>query len=224
MFLGKNRMGEVQVVVLNGYTPQNVGTQDFLNAINQYATLTDATAYSYMMNGHAFYQINFPTAGKSWLYDGATKVWCEVGYDNARHRGNIGILFLGKTYVSDYANGKVYKLDPTVLTDNGTSIPREIISRHLTGDNYIPISQLWIDMETGVGATTGQGTDPQVMLSCSNDFGHNWGPEIWRSAGPLGNFNWRVWFNRLGSDYQWTFKLRITDPVKVALHSEGYVQ
>ena len=223
-FLGKNRMGEAQVVVLNGYTPQNVGSQDFLDAINKYATLSDATAFSYMQNGHAFYQINFPTANKSWLYDGGTKVWSEVGYDNSRHRGNMSTLFLGKTYVADYSNGRIYKLDPTSFTDNGTSIPRELISRHLAGDNYIPISQLWVDMETGVGTTSGQGSDPQVMLACSNDFGHSYGPEIWRSAGPLGNYGWRAWWNRLGSDYQWTFKLRITDPVKVAIKGDGYVQ
>jgi hypothetical protein len=131
-------MGECQVVILNGYTPKPVGGQDFLNAINQYSTVSDATAFSYMLNGHPFYQINFPTAGASWLYDGQTGVWSELQSDTGRHRANIATLFLGKTYCTDYANGKIYKLDPTVYTDNGTAIPREIISRHLTGDNYIP--------------------------------------------------------------------------------------
>lgn len=216
-------MGECQVVLLNGYKPQPVGGQDFLDAINKYATVNDATAFSYMLDGHPFYEINFPTAGKSWLYDGATNVWSELQSDTGRHRANIATLYLGKTYCTDYTNGKIYKLDPTVYTDNGTAIPREIISRHLTSDDYLPINQLWIDMETGVGATTGQGTNPQVMLQISNDWGHNYGPEVWRDAGPIGNFGWRVWWNRLGSDYQWTFKLRITDPVKVAIKGDGYL-
>lgn len=223
MFLARNRMGECQVVLLNGYTPKPVGGQDFLNAINKYATVNDATAFSYMLNGHPFYQINFPTAGKSWLYDGSTNVWSELQSDTGRHRANIATLYLGKTYCTDYANGKIYKLDPNVYTDNGASIPREIISRHLTSDDYLPITQLWVDMEAGVGVTSGQGTNPQVMLQVSNDWGNNWGPEVWRDAGPLGNYNWRVWWNRLGSDYQWTFKLRITDPVKVAIKGDGYI-
>lgn len=223
MFLGRNRMGECQVVLLDGYTPKPVGSDDFLDAINRYSTVSDATAFSYMLNGHPFYQINFPTAGKSWLYDGKTNAWSELQSDTGRHRCNLATLYLGKTYCTDYANGKIYKLDPTTFTDNGTSIAREIVSRHLESDKYLAINQLWIDMETGVGATTGQGEHPQVMLQCSNDFGHSWGPEVWRDAGPLGNYNWRVWFNRLGSDYQWTFKLRVTDPVKVAIKGDGYL-
>jgi hypothetical protein len=134
MFLGRNRMGECQVVLLNGYTPQPVGSQDFLDAINKYSTVNDATAFSYMNNGHAFYQINFPTAGKSWLYDGATKVWGEVGGETTRHRANMGVFFINRMVVADYSNGNLYTLDKTSYTDNGTAILREIVSRHLIGE------------------------------------------------------------------------------------------
>lgn len=151
MFLGKNRMGEVQVVELNGYSPTPVGGTDFLYAINQYSTVADATAFSYMRNGHAFYQINFPTAGKSWLYDGNTKLWGELQSSGGRHRANMGVIFNGSMYVADYALGKLYKLDSNVYSDNGAAVAREITGLHLFGDNYIPINQLWVDMEVGVG-------------------------------------------------------------------------
>jgi hypothetical protein len=224
MFLGRNRMGECQVVLLNGYTPEPVGGQDFLDAINKYATVNDATAFSYMNNGHPFYQINFPTAGKSWLYDGATKAWSEVGGDTTRHAANMGIFFINRVIVADYSSGKLYVLDKTSYTDNGASISRQIVSRHLIGGNYIPISQLWIDMEDGVGLVTGQGSDPQVSLEVSEDRGHTWSIELWRSFGKIGDFQQRAWWNRLGSQYSWTFRLKITDPVKVAIMSEGWVQ
>lgn len=224
MFLGRNRMGECQVVILNGYTPQPVGGQDFLDAINKYSTVNDATAFSYMNNGHPFYQINFPTAGKSWLYDGSTKVWSEVGGEMIRHSANIGVFFINRMIVTDYSTGKLYTLNKTTFTDNGAMIPREIISRHLIGDNYIPIYQLWVDMETGVGLATGQGSDPQVSLEISEDRGHTWSNEIWRSFGKIGDFQARAWWDRLGSSYSWTFRLKISDPVKVAIMSEGWTQ
>lgn len=227
MFLGRNRMGEAQVVVLNGYTPQPVGgqgVQDFLAAINSYATVSDATALSYMQSGHPFYQINFPTAGKSWLYDGLTKVWGELKSDTGRHRANIGVLYLGKMVVSDYTSGKLYRLNQNTFTDNGTMIEREIVSRHLLSENYLPISELWVDMEVGVGLATGQGSNPQAMLAISEDRGKSYGPELWRSFGPIGDYQDRVTWNRLGSSRAWTFKLRVTDPVKVAISSEGWMK
>lgn len=224
MFLGRNRMGECQVVLLNGYTPEPVGGQDFLDAINKYSTVNDATAFSYMNNGHPFYQINFPTASKSWLYDGSTKVWSEVGTDVARHRANMGVFFINRMIVADWENGKLYTLDKTSFSDNGVSISRQIVSRHIIGEDYVPISQLWLDMEEGVGLVSGQGSDPQVSLEVSEDRGHTWSNEIWRSFGKIGDFKNRAQWNRLGSAMSWTFRVKVTDPVKVALMSEGWIQ
>lgn len=227
MFLGRNRMGECQVVILNGYTPEPVGgqgVQDFLAAINGYSTVNDATALSYMQSGHAFYQINFPTAGKSWLYDGLTKVWSELQSDTGRHRANMGVLYLQKMVVADYSNGRIYRLNQNTYSDNGIDIPREIISRTIRSDNYLAIHELWLDLEVGVGLTSGQGSDPQVMLSISEDGGRTFGPEIWRSAGQIGDYLNRVIWNRLASSRLWTFKIRITDQVKVAICSDGWVQ
>jgi hypothetical protein len=227
IFLGKNRMGKYQVVVLNGYIPTPVGGSDFITAIEQYTAVSDATAYSYMQNGHPFYQINFPTAGKSWLYDGLTKIWSEVGYDTSRHPGNLAVLYLNSVVVGDYQTGKVYRLDQNSYTDNGTMIPRELVSKPtLFGDNYTPITRFWVDMETGIGLTSGQGSNPQVMLSVSKDGGNSYGTERWHSAGKIGEYSSRVYWNRLGSvkpGEAWTFKIRMTDPNKFAVLADGWI-
>jgi hypothetical protein len=126
--------------------------------------------------------------------------------------------------VSDYATGKLYRLNQNTYTDNGAQITREIISRHIISDKFVPITQLWVDMEVGDGLTSGQGENPQVMLSVSEDRGRSWGPEIWRSMGKIGDYLNRVIWNRLGSSRFWTLKLRITDPVKIAIMSEGWAE
>ena len=74
--------------------------------------------------------------------------------------------------------------------------------------------QLEIFFESGVGLITGQGSDPQAMLQWSDDGGHTWSPEVWRSAGKIGAKNWRAVWNRLGSSRQRNPRLIVTDPVK----------
>lgn len=224
MFLARNRMGESQVVQLNGYSPQPVGTHDFLSEIATYPAVSDATCLSRMRAGHPFYQINFPSANKSWLYDGASGSWNEVRSDTGRHRANIGDLFLNTVIAADYATGKIYRLNPNTFTDNGAPIVREIVSRHLRSDQYRAISRFHLDMEIGVGLTSGQGSDPQIMLQYSKDGGRTWSNEIWRSFGAIGRYLSRVYWNRLGSTQNgWVFKLRISDPVKVVLMNEGWL-
>ena len=65
-----------------------------------------------------------------------------------------------------------------------------------------------------------QGSDPQVMLRWSDDGGHTWSSEHWRSMGKIGETGRRVLWRRLGM----TMKLRDrvyevsgTDPVKIAI-------
>jgi hypothetical protein len=65
-----------------------------------------------------------------------------------------------------------------------------------------------------------QGSDPQVMLRWSDDGGHTWSNEHWRSMGKIGQTGRRVLWRRLGM----TLKLRDrvyevsgTDPVKIAI-------
>jgi len=65
-----------------------------------------------------------------------------------------------------------------------------------------------------------QGADPQVMLRFSDDGGHTWSNEHWKSMGKIGQYYKRVIWRRLGM----TTKLRDrvyevsgTDPVKIAI-------
>lgn len=223
IFLRKNRLGQVQVCVLSGYTATPVSNPELDFTISQYTAFSDATGFSYMLGGHPFYQINFPSAndgdGESWLYDGLSNAWSRVGYDAARHPAEIQINHMDKSYVTDWQNGKVYLVDENVYTDDGVTIPRELICRHQVTGDYSRISQLWLDMEAGVGLNLGQGDNPQVMMQISRDGGHEWGGEVWRSIGAMGKYKARAVWNRLGRSRDWLFKFRITDPVKTVFRA-----
>ena len=68
--------------------------------------------------------------------------------------------------------------------------------------------------------TASPGYDPQVMLRWSDDGGHTWSNEHWRSMGKIGQYGYRTYWRRLGM----TMKIRDrvyevsgTDPVKLAI-------
>ncbi len=214
-FLGRNRLGQVQVCLMSGASVQPISTPQVDTELTGYGDTSNATGYAYMVNGHPFYQINFPSVGKSWVYDGQSRSWSRLESSGGLHRVQFAVQLLGVIYGADYENGKLYKIEPDVYTDDGQMIVRECTSRHQNSGNFSRLSELWIEMENGVGLQLGQGEDPQVMLQISRDGGHTWGNELWASFGRVGQYNTRANWHRLGRARDWTFKFRVTDPVPV---------
>ena len=213
-----NKLGQVQVMVIAGHALKKISTPEIDYLINSYPVTLDATAIAYNLGGHPMYQITFPTAGKTWLFDATSGMWSELAYgvDEQRHRAEMLVDFNQTTLVSDYANGNIYKLKPDALTDNGASIAREIIGKHYFTDyRYVAVHRLQVDFEVGVGVPSN--SNPQVMLQISRDNGRTWGNESWRSLGKIGEYITRVIWRKLGTARDFVFKLRVTDPVKVVI-------
>lgn len=238
-FLCKNRMGQVIVGKVRGHSVEKLSTPDLDKIINAYTVVSDAVGFSYLLGGHPMYQLNFPTAGFSWSYDGLTKFWSvrkSVGM--LKHRCLRGVSYLTSTVVSDADNGLLYKLNGDTTTENGDPIEGEIIGEHWDSEQATTtIHRLRLDMEVGTGASTtgtltawdGTGTlwddgttlwdytpprETQIMLQVSRDDGKTWGNEMWKGAGVLGDYKKIVEWRRLGASRRWTMKFRITDPVK----------
>lgn len=228
IFLSQSENGQVQVAQTKGYATRVISDADLENIINSFSTVSDAVALSYQVDTHTFYQISFPTANRSFNYDCSTQLWAEVQTGSSvipvRHTGNLSTVYAGRTLVTDYQFAIVYTLDPNTYTDNGTIIPREIVTRHILSNfNRIRISKLYLDMETGVGLQVGQGTDPQIMLQYSKDNGRTWSAERWTSSGLIGDYIRRVSWRRFGSTRDATFRIRMTDPVKFVV-TEGAIK
>tara|TARA_R110000868_G_scaffold2008_2_gene15824 strand:+ start:377 stop:1819 length:1443 start_codon:yes stop_codon:yes gene_type:complete len=227
-WLGTDARGQGIVYRANGYTGVRVSTHAIEYAIAQYGNISDAIAYTYQQEGHAFYVLTFPTGNATWVYDVSTQVWHErAGFLNGeftRHRSNCQCNFDGNTIVGDFENGNIYTLDLNIYADNG-SIQKWLRSwRALpTGTNNLKRSSqhsLQLDCESGTGLVTGQGNDPEVMLRWSDDGGHTWSNEHWSKMGKIGQYFKRVFWRRLGM----TLKLRDrvyevsgTDPVKIII-------
>lgn len=213
-FLAKNQLGQNQVAVMNGASPQAISDFDIDRILNDATDLTAATAFSFMSNGHQFYVLNVNS--RTHYFDLATGIWGELKGDGmTRYNGEIATSFINEIVISDYNNGRLYRLDDSVYTFNGDEIAMEITGKVLADNReYLTIDEILVDFENGVGASTGSYTDPQVMLMVSKDQGHTFPIERWADLGKIGEYTTRSVWRRFGRARDFTFRIRITDPVK----------
>ena len=233
-YLSRNIRGQSQIMQMNGYIPQRISTHAVENTlVNQY--VEDAVSWTYQLEGHEVYVINFPTIDITWAYDISTSMWHKwLWRDNTnafhRHRGNCSAVFQNMVVVGDWQNGQLYMLDPNNYTDNGQPIRRVRRAPHLVSDfqrQYF--HELQIQFQPGVG-TTGISmpvdtktttTYPQAMLRWSNDGGSTWSREYWVTIGQEGKYSNRAIWRRLGWSRDRVFEVSVTDPVFAVIISSN---
>lgn len=208
---------DLRIYASNGYVPQPISTPPIERQIRGYAAPDGAVGFVYEQESHVFYVLTF--AETTWVYDFSTQLWHErqtFGMQNWRVRQST--YQWDKIVCGDTLNSNLYFLNQDVFTDNGGIIQRIATSPPINGDGYAAyMSHFYLDMETGVGLPVGQGSNPQVMLDWSDDGGFTYSSEHWRTFGALGKRMTRVNWHSLGSFYQRTLRVKITDPVKVAI-------
>lgn len=204
------------VVRLSGATPIRVST----HAVEQFLTTVDTTtlrSYSYTQDGHFFYVLCCSSG--CYVFDVTTNEWAERStYPYDYFKWQYSAYSSGRQYVGDYYSGNVCYLDPVNYTDN-TGIHRmEWTYQPVYSENKRAVHhRLEIVMETGVGITSGQGSDPEVMLAYSDDGGQTWTNLPNKKIGQIGRYDTRVWWTGLGSARQRVYKAAISDPIKVAI-------
>lgn len=221
-WLGEDDRGGAMVWRAQGYSPVRISTHALEFAMQGYETISDAFAYTYQLEGHSFYVLTFPTANATWFFDVSTGLWFQWAWRNPsdntlnRHRSNCHAFFNGEHLVGDWETGVVYALDMDTFTDDGDPIPLIRATQCLDSQDGSRLfyEDVQIDMETGVGLATGQGSDPQVMLRYSNDGGHTWSNVKTKSLGAAGEYGRRVRFGPTGAGRNRVWEMSITDPVK----------
>lgn len=204
-----------------GYQPQRISTHPVEAAWASYSTISDAVGYAYEDEGHSFWVIWFPTIDKTWCYDAATGLWHERGWwDKVHatmnaHRSSCHIYAFGQHLVGDRENGNVYTQSLDTYTDNGDELRRIRVTPHLAIENKrIYNSLLEVHAEVGVGLSTGQGSDPQMMMRHSDDGGKTWSNERWAPLGKIGQYKNRCRWHRLGSGRDRVYEISCSEPTK----------
>jgi hypothetical protein len=201
---------------LDGTTPVRISTHAVEQSIVD-ATVASGRAFAYSQDGHLFYVLWFPEV--TWVYDATTKEWHErKSYSYAYWRPSCHAQAYGYELVGDVTSNKVGYLDPSTYTEWSDAIVASWTYQPVYADQRLAFhDRLEIVLETGVGLTTGQGSDPQMMLEYSNDGGQTWTSLSNKSIGAIGRYDTRVVWNRLGSSRQRVYRASVSDPVKVNL-------
>lgn len=206
-FFGNDRI----VYRLDGYNPVRIST----HAIEYHLrNVQDVWAFTYTQEGHKFYVLC--TEQGTWAYDMATGAWHErrsTGKDN--YRVGFAVTAWGQTYMGSNDNSDIWYPDLDVYTEDGEYISAQIDLPSIeSNQKLLTMYMFQLYCETGVGLNSGQGSDPQVMLTYSDDGGRTYSNELWRSLGGIGQYRTRVVWRSLGQFRQRDIRLVITDPVR----------
>lgn len=220
-FIGGDRRGARVVYRIEGDTPQRVSTHAIERALDSYDTVSDAVGYAYQEEGHLFYVLQFPSANVTWVYDVATKLWHQRGVWNT-NRADFDMVFgafhcyaFGQHLVGDISTGQIAIQGLDIVTEiDGSEIPRVRRAPHLCNEQmWQYYNQFQLDVETGLGVSSGQGSNPVVALRWSDDGGHVFGPWVNATAGKGGQYRQRLVWNRLGRSRDRVFEIMVSDPI-----------
>lgn len=207
---------------LNGYVPMRVSTHATEHAWAQYPTQSDATCYSYTLEGHKFVVLTFPTGNATWVFDISTNMWHERESWDAnnnslgRWRGNCFANAYGNLLIGDAFSGQIGIPDLANFTEYGNTMRGLVTAPPIHRDRKrIFMSRFELDVESGDGLTTGQGSNPQIMLDWSDDGARTFKTlQKWNSMGVQGAYQQRLRWLRMGQSRNRTIRLTVTDPVR----------
>lgn len=222
-WLGQDEFGDGIVYKANGFTPERVSTTPIERKIAQAQNKDKIYSWAYQEDGHLFILFTGGGLETSLCFDVTMQQWHERAYLNdqgnfEQHLGASHVYAFGKHLIGDRRNGNLYQMSLDFYDDNGDELARERIYTHIV-DEYkrFRYNSLRIGFETGVGLQNGQGSNPTVSLQVSKDGARTWSDWFNTSIGRVGKYQTAVNFRRLGIAEIMTFKIRISDPVKIAI-------
>lgn len=223
IWVGQDAYGKGIVYRADGFSPMRVSDDAVEYAISQATDSSNMIAYTYQENGHIFYVLTGGGLSTTWVLDLTTKYWHERAYMNAYgffepHVGIASTFAFGKQLIGDKTNGNIYVQSLDYYSDNGNPLVARRVYTHLSQENVRSrLNELELVIESGVGLTTGQGSDPVVILRVSKDAGRTWSTEFTASIGKVGEYWKSAKWRRIGVANVVTFEVTISDPVKRSL-------
>lgn len=173
------------------------------NAIQEFTTdeISNAFAWTYASGGNFFAGFTFESSRipcKTFVFDATTSAlagqstWHErqSGVTDNSWRVNSIVSAYGKLLVGDAQGGNIGFIDKANFTEYGNVMVQERSSQPFSAGG-LPIfaGELQLTMESGVGLTIGQGSDPQIRMDFSDDGGRTFSSEFWRSYGKIGEYS-----------------------------------
>jgi hypothetical protein len=203
-----------------------VSTPALAKIFQDYTTVDDAIGWTMQLEGQWFYVITLPTEDVTWVYPIGGEAFEWGSSLTGRIRANSYAYIFGKHLVGDYQSANIYELSASTYTDAGEEIVRTRDSAPIHGGLFkqdgkeFEVNELQIVLETGIGLVSGQGIDPRIAVSFSNDGGKTFGTERFVKVGASGDYSRRkVILKNCGRFSTCVIRLRVSDPVAWNIYS-----
>jgi hypothetical protein len=235
MFMvSKTQAGVGSVYYSTGGEPKQASDSAIDTQLSKLANPDDAEAFIFKEDGHTFYQLSYTTDNKTFVYDYNNSVITQSPSwhyrqmsQGERHIATSYIFYNNTPYILSYKDSFLYKMSPTIRSDNGIPIYRaRQLPIFMSGDQKtIRLDMVQANMQSGVGLdadpnfyapTYVQGADPLCYLSISRDGGRIFGNSAAAPIGRIGQYNARtIWRKkgRSGAKGQLVFLFEVFDPV-----------
>lgn len=229
-WLMQDLQGKNIIIKTKGYDVEEISTPYLVSQFNTYETTSDAVGMVLQIEDHAFYIIVFPTANITWAMELSTGYWFQLGKWNTetgvfdRYRAQECCFAFGYNLISDYSDGKVYKLNPSIATDAGDNMKFIRAFLHMVGPEFqrVVYKNCSANIEPGTSTKPVESEDddnePEIFLSWSDDRGRTFGTPIGQSLGRQSQFNTDPQWNRLGMARDRVFQLEWNGPVITSLN------
>lgn len=222
-WLGQDKNGTAMIYRGRGYTSTRISTHAIEWQMSDYSDVSDCIAWAHQMDGHTFIVFTFPTAEKTWVFDVSTNSWHQrAGFgDDGQFNQYIPVFhvfFEGKHLVGDSTKGRVMEITFDVHDYIGN--PRKCLRswRQPNAEKALQTFPLLeIDCQMGVGISSGQGSDPLLMMRYSNDGGSTFTNERTATLGKIGEYGSLCRFWDCGSARDRVWEISATDPVPFAV-------
>lgn len=207
---------------LDGNQPVRVSTHAIEQKLQSEFTLSSGEAFSFWYEGHFFMGFSFDEG--TIVYDAVTLQWHERQSYNLNYwRFGHMARFAGKWLAGDRDSNEIVELD-TKTFNEAVNDPNMASNVQVMEWTYQPIyaegvrafhDRFEVRFEAGVGLTTGQGSDPKIMMEYSDDGGRTWRALPTRTLGKKGEYRDRAVWHNLGSSRQRVYRGSVSDPVAV---------
>ena len=223
-WLGQNNDGDSQIYRALGFQSQIISNDALTKTIRSFTKIDDAIGFTYQENNHSFYEICFPTEDRSFAFDtrlDPNRGWIETQSRRTvadrvvtgRHLVQNNTFFAGNNVLGSAFDSKLYIFVNNLQFDGDEKIVSSRTSMVFSvKDQNITIHNVQILFAPGQGTSSGQGSDPEAILSYSKDGGITFGNERQIKVGKIGEYEVRAKDWQFGQGRKWVFKVKMSDP------------
>jgi hypothetical protein len=219
-----NNQGQAIFVKSDGYNPKRISTFAIENEVQGYATISDAIASSFQIEGHTFVCWSFPTANITLVFDEATQQWAQWAFTDQngnlnRDNGCFYASAYNSNFVQDWQTGAIYEVSGSLYDDNGSNITFirgfPVLEKDLSRVTH---NTLRAYMEMGTDPIPNDPTPPVVLLFISDDGGKSYYDPITMPLGSQGQYDAIAQATRLGQARTRVYELVWSASTKMSLN------